>query len=119
MTDRPGSPHHKWNAISQHHPRKRETVLLELRHLVEQIRKDRINGITDIPDGLDPMLSEKERLILQLVAYGVSQRDIADAIEINTESVKNIMVAIYRKMECHDRFEAVRRGVVLCLIDYP
>lgn len=67
--------------------------------------------------GAEPLvLSEREVEVLQAVAEGKSNREIADALTISEKTVKAHLRSIFRKLEVGDRAQAVayamRRGWV-------
>jgi DNA-binding NarL/FixJ family response regulator len=68
----------------------------------------------DPPRGL--VLSEREVEVLQHVADGLSNKEIADALTISEKTVKAHLRTIFRKLEVGDRAQAVayamRRGWV-------
>lgn len=61
-------------------------------------------------------LSERERDVLHLVAHGLSNREIAEALRIGEASVKTYVMRICTKLEVLDRTEAataaLRRGLL-------
>jgi DNA-binding NarL/FixJ family response regulator len=74
-------------------------------------------GIFGRISGRDPQaLSDRELAVLQELSHGKSTREIADAIHVSEETVKTYLKQIYRKLDVHDRTEAVaeafRRGLV-------
>jgi len=58
-------------------------------------------------DGLDP-LSPREIEVLDCLAIGWSNRRIGDALFITERTVKNHITAILRKLDVHDRGQAIR-----------
>lgn len=62
------------------------------------------------------ILSARELEILDCVAHGFSNREIADALFVTEQTVKNHMTSVFRKLEVEDRVQAllaaVRRGWV-------
>jgi len=61
-------------------------------------------------------LTERELEILQLVAHGKSNREIAQALFLSERTVENHLQNIYRKLNVHDRTQAtliaMRKGYV-------
>ena len=61
-------------------------------------------------------LSARETEVLQLAAYGKTNRDIADRLSISPEAVKRHLERIFEKLSVRDRTEAVavalREGLV-------
>jgi DNA-binding NarL/FixJ family response regulator len=70
------------------------------------------NPDADIP--LFTPLSEREIEVLERIAAGGSNRDIAESLGISTQTVKNHISSILRKLSLNDRTQAVlfalRRG---------
>ncbi len=64
-----------------------------------------------------PDFAANERRILQLVAGGRGNREIADALEITEPAVKAALQRIFRKLHVSGRSEAVAVGMRLGLID--
>ena len=63
------------------------------------------------PDVTVPELSTRERDVLQWVAKGKSNTDIATIIDISPETVATYMRRIYAKLGCHDRVGAVIKAL--------
>jgi DNA-binding NarL/FixJ family response regulator len=63
-----------------------------------------------------PILTLREIEVLDCVAQGFSNRDIAAALFVNEQTVKNHMTSIFRKLEVEDRVQAlilsIKRGWV-------
>jgi DNA-binding NarL/FixJ family response regulator len=72
--------------------------------------------ITVVPDAefLFPPPSERELEVLERIARGGSNKEIADELGISTQTVKNHISSILRKLSLSDRTQAVlyalRRG---------
>ena len=62
-------------------------------------------------------LTSRELEIMQRVARGESNRDIADALFISTNTVRNHLVKAFRRLESRSRSEAVARARELGLLD--
>jgi DNA-binding NarL/FixJ family response regulator len=52
-------------------------------------------------------LSPREREVLQLVASGATNRDVADALGVGTETIKTLMARTFAKLGASRRAEAV------------
>lgn len=52
-------------------------------------------------------LSPREREIAVLMASGLSNREISEALDIGLNTIKNHCTAIYRKWHVNDRTQAV------------
>ena len=72
------------------------------------------------PDSIDipvESLTSREREVLALVADGLSNREIANALEISEHTVKFHLASIFGKLGASSRTEAVRRGLQLGLVE--
>ena len=58
-------------------------------------------------------LSEREREVLTLLCTGATNREIAAAMNVGTETVKKHAGALYRKLGVRNRTEAARRATTL------
>jgi DNA-binding NarL/FixJ family response regulator len=67
-------------------------------------------------DGPPMLLSEREREVLDLVATGATNREIAAALFLSPHTVKEHTSALYRKLEVRNRAEAVQRAQRLGLL---
>jgi len=61
-------------------------------------------------------LSEREREVLSLVAAGRSNREIAQELYVAQSTVKTHMKNIHRKLDTHNRTQALARASELNLI---
>lgn len=57
--------------------------------------------------GLQGLLSVRERGILELVSSGKASKQIADLLNISTNTVNNHRQSILHKLHCHNTAEAV------------
>jgi DNA-binding NarL/FixJ family response regulator len=64
-------------------------------------------------------LSEREIEVLERIASGGSNRDIAEALGISTQTVKNHISSILRKLSLNDRTQAVLFALRRGWIDTP
>ncbi len=62
------------------------------------------------------LLSEREREVLDLVATGATNREIAERLFLSTHTVKEHTSALYRKLKVRNRAEAVQRAQRLGLL---
>jgi two-component system response regulator DesR len=70
-------------------------------------------GMTMFPPKADqpaPLLSEREREVLDLIAAGSTNREIASALYLSPHTVKEHTSALYRKLRARNRAEAVQRA---------
>jgi len=63
-----------------------------------------------------PLLSEREREVLDLIAGGSTNREIAEELYLSPHTVKEHTSALYRKLGVRNRTEAVQRGQRLGLL---
>jgi DNA-binding NarL/FixJ family response regulator len=66
--------------------------------------------------GLAEPLSEREREILELLALGLNNREIADRLSLAPGTVKNYVTTILQKLGVRDRTQAAIRARELGLI---
>ncbi len=72
------------------------------------------------PPGVDvPTLTERELEVLRLVAQGMANKDIAKALFISENTVKNHVRNILDKLRLHSRMEAVVYAVRENLLELP
>jgi two-component system response regulator DesR len=57
-----------------------------------------------------PLLSEREHEVLDLIAGGSTNREIADRLFLSPHTVKEHTSALYRKLQARNRAEAVQRA---------
>jgi two-component system, NarL family, response regulator len=67
-------------------------------------------------DASDPNLSARELEVLQLMAHGMSNKEIAYELSIAEDTAKNHVKSILKKLGAHDRTkaatEAIQRGII-------
>lgn len=76
------------------------------------------NGMTVFGAPEEPVvapLSERERQVLELIAQGATNQEIATALSLSPHTVKDHASALYRKLDVRNRSEAVRRAARLGL----
>jgi DNA-binding NarL/FixJ family response regulator len=61
-------------------------------------------------------LTERELDVLRLLAAGLTNREIAEALYLSTNTVKSHLQSIYSKLEVHSRVHAVHRARELALL---
>jgi DNA-binding NarL/FixJ family response regulator len=87
---------------------------------IEQVLQDHYSksypGLGDAPI---EQLSEREREVLQLVAAGHANQEIAARLFISPETVKSHLSHIRGKLQARDRVHAAVRGIWLGLVDWP
>lgn len=57
-----------------------------------------------------PLLSEREREVLDLIAVGSTNREIAETLYLSPHTVKEHTSSLYRKLRARNRAEAVQRA---------
>jgi DNA-binding NarL/FixJ family response regulator len=67
-------------------------------------------------DAGEPVISEREKEVLQLIADGLSPTEVAARLYISVKTVKNHLTSIYQKLESRDRTQAVVRAVRMGII---
>lgn len=72
----------------------------ELRRMAMSMANKQLPADADVP------LTPRETQVLRLVAMGLSNREIADALEISVETVKEHVQNLLRKVDLADRTQA-------------
>jgi two-component system response regulator DesR len=70
-------------------------------------------GMTAFPPKAEqpaPLLSEREREVLDLIATGSTNREIAETLYLSPHTVKEHTSVLYRKLRARNRAEAVRQA---------
>jgi DNA-binding NarL/FixJ family response regulator len=70
-------------------------------------------GMTMFPAKADqpaPLLTERERDVLDLIAAGSTNREIAERLFLSPHTVKEHTSAVYRKLHARNRADAVQRA---------
>lgn len=64
------------------------------------------------PNGVmnETPLTTRERDVLQLIANGLQQKNIAKKLSISPETVKKHLKNAYRKLGAHNRVQALRNA---------
>lgn len=90
-------------------------------HILRQFRDLNRDVITEaeIDFSLFSPLSEREIEVLEKIAAGSSNKEIADALGISTQTVKNHISSILRKLSLNDRTQAVIYALRRGWIDTP
>jgi DNA-binding NarL/FixJ family response regulator len=82
----------------------------ELRRMATSMANKELPSETAVP------LTPRETQVLRLVAMGLSNKEIGDALEISVETVKEHVQNLLRKVELNDRTQAavwaIRHGLV-------
>lgn len=78
----------------------------------DYLRKVKVAGRPDIEERLTP----REQEVLTLIAEGLRNREIADALSISVKTVSRHRENIMRKLNLHDRVELVKYAIEKGLI---
>ena len=78
-----------------------------------------ISSVGSKPDVIMPKLTDRELEVLNLVAHGLNNREIARDLYISENTVKNHVRNIREKLQLHSRMEAVMYAVREKLLDIP
>jgi two-component system response regulator DesR len=81
----------------------------EIARLVRMVG-DGMEAFTDTAAGDAPMLTDREREILGLIAEGATNREIAEALFLSPHTVKEHTSTLYRKLGARNRADAVQRA---------
>lgn len=84
-------------------------LLDEFRKMAEQAPAEPIAGDTDV-------LSEREVEVLRLVAQGMSNREIADALSLSEHTIKSHLANILEKLHLRSRAHAAAYAVQVGLV---
>lgn len=69
-----------------------------------------------LPEVAIPQLTAREQQVLALLAQGLANKAIARQLDLSTETVKDYLNGIYRKLEVGDRLQALNRARELGLV---
>jgi DNA-binding NarL/FixJ family response regulator len=87
-------------------------------YLSPRIAAKLVNEVTQ-PRGRTGLLSARERGVLRLVAAGLSNRQIAEALSISERTVKFHVTAIFNKLGAENRAQAVALAAERGLLSTP
>jgi DNA-binding NarL/FixJ family response regulator len=69
------------------------------------------------PDSDGTRLSERERQVLEMIAVGATNREIAERLFLSPHTVKDHTSALYRKIGARNRAQAILRAQRLGILD--
>src|SRR5205823_4862848 len=95
-------------------PKVASRLLSQFRNLPQDITM-----VSDVDFALFNRLSEREIEVLERIATGGSNKEIADTLKISTQTVKNHISSILRKLSLNDRTQAVLYALRRGWIDAP
>ena len=85
---------------------------------VREVYRQRVDSVTarvstpmELPAEALAELTPREREVLVLIAQGYSNQEIADALVIETKTVKNHINRMYAKLQLSSRYEAISRSL--------
>ena len=99
----------------------KDTISDDLIHVIREAHAGRRVVTPDIQQALDerarhPALSLRERQVLELVAEGMRNKEIAAALGISADTAGMHVKNLYIKLDVHDRTaavaKAIRRGII-------
>ena len=99
----------------------KDTISDDLIHVIREVYAGRRVVMPEIQQTLDerarhPSLSLRERQVLELMAEGLRNKEIASALGISTDTTGMHVKNIYTKLNVHDRTaavaKAIRRGII-------
>lgn len=89
----------------------------QLRDIVDAVERDEIQAEAEKCD--EPLLSEREREIIGLLAQGLRDRDVANRIIISESTVKFHMNNVLTKLKARTRYQALYHAIVQGWIQIP
>ena len=84
----------------------------DAREVIKAVRRVGRGMTTFAPkaDQPEPMLTERERNVLDLIAAGSTNKEIAEQLFLSPHTVKEHTSVLYRKLNARNRAEAVQRA---------
>jgi DNA-binding NarL/FixJ family response regulator len=125
LPDLPVLPVHAWGILSLDASTQelaaaifalREGLLVGSRELIEHLLSRHLVSAEGTTGLLVEALTERESQVLQLLAQGLANKQIAATLEISEHTVKFHVSSIYGKLGVTNRTEAARLGVQLGLV---
>jgi len=99
----------------------KDTISDDLIHVIREVHAGHRVVAPEIQQALDerarrPTLSTRERQVLELLAEGMRNKEIASALGISADTTGMHVKNLYTKLEVHDRTaavaKAIRRGII-------
>jgi len=84
----------------------------DAREVISAVRRVALGMTTFAPksDQPEPLLTEREREVLEAIAAGSTNKEIAEELYLSPHTVKEHTSALYRKLNARNRAEAVQRA---------
>ena len=94
----------------------KDTISDDLIHVIREVHAGRPVVTPEIQQALDerarlPTLSLRERQVLELMAEGMRNKEIAAALGISLDTAGMHMKNLFTKLDVHDRTAAVARAI--------
>jgi DNA-binding NarL/FixJ family response regulator len=102
------------NEVMFDEPKVAQRILSQFRDINRGVTTD-----ADVDFSLFSPLSDREIEVLEKIAGGSSNKEIADTLSISTQTVKNHISSILRKLSLNDRTQAVIYALRRGWIDTP
>lgn len=80
------------------------------RYILDYFQHGEVASSNDTEPNTEALLTPKEKLVLQYISRGYSNKEIASSLEISPHTVASHIKHIYRKLEVNSRNEAVFEG---------
>ena len=77
-------------------------------YLTPLINKSALDGVFNTPESAAPLLSSRQREVLQLVAEGHSAKEIGTILSISSKTVEFHKGSIMKKLDLHSTAELTR-----------
>ncbi len=94
-----------------------ETIASGDTELTAELATAMLVSSAGVVEGGEPLLSDRQAEVLQLVANGSSTKEIARTLFISQKTVHNHLAAIYRKLDTQNLTQAVLSAVRLGIIE--
>jgi DNA-binding NarL/FixJ family response regulator len=79
--------------------------------VAEVVVQDYMKMVVGRSEPAKPVLTDRERLLLKLVAEGKRNKEIAEALRVGTNSVETYRSRLMRKLNCRSAAELIRYGI--------
>lgn len=79
--------------------------------VAEVVLRDYMKMVVGRDQTAKPVLTDRERLLLKLVAEGKRNKEIAEALQVGVNSVETYRSRLMRKLNCGSAAELIRYGI--------